>query len=120
MRHVIRTFLFVFAVLLVAGSVVLSPANATGMIECSDEMAVTAEHMDHDHSDAHMQASHEDETQHRHADKHCGSHACIYGVDLHDFVAVILTRESDVQVASSDQSLVREAYPDGLRRPPRV
>lgn len=125
MRNLFRGLFVYCMAVLVAASVLFSPANAASMLNCEAHPSeLGAVSLVHAHSqkvaaEADVPLSVDLLGAHEHSETECINHNCVFALSNTQFASKLLSAPLFSGLYSSDRSLVAQAGPEGLQRPPR-
>jgi hypothetical protein len=109
-----------FIAMIVAMSLLLSPANAVAMIDCEVQQSSLAVDLA-GHGDHVNHASVEqDQGGAGHVSEHCAAHACVVATESVAIAAAIVLVVQSAELNIHSGPLVPISVPEGLRRPPRA
>lgn len=126
MKTLIRKALALLSATFVAISVLLTPANAAMMVSC--DAAGQPAHSDpigHQRSFGHFHSTDRADgtpsgSVHDHSTVHCANHSCVVGMTLAFGETLAYVKSTRLDRNFPFSSLVMQASPEGLSRPPRV
>lgn len=120
MGNLIRRLGIVCIAMIVAVTVLLSPANAVAMLDCDVQQPIESVYH-HEHS-KHVDAvsASQDSDGSTHLADHCAAHACVVAVAAPSVHPESLHLNQCAGFRMQNNALVAGVSPEGLRRPPRV